>query len=162
MATQADVREIALSLPGVEQEPGRFAFSIRSGGKFKNVAWVWLERIHPKKARVPNPEVLAIRVADEVEKTTLLGADPDKFFTEPHYNGYPAVLVRLEKVSKPELRTLINEAWRVQAPRKLAAGDNASARAGATRASARRSTSTAKTARTAARGARGRQRARGR
>ncbi len=156
MATQADVRDIALSLPGIEQEPGRFAFSIRSGDKLKNVAWVWKERIHPKQARVPNPEVLAIRVANEVEKATLLGADPDKFFTEPHYNGYPAVLVRLKKVSKSELRALLKEAWRVQAPRKLVAATSASP------ASARRSSSAAKTARTAARGARGRRRARAR
>jgi hypothetical protein len=117
VATQADVRKIALALPGVTEERGRFAFNVQNKGKPKGVAWVWLERIHPKKARVPNPKVLAIRVADEIEKATLLGADADKFFTEAHYNGYPAVLVRLEQVTVPELRELIRQAWSCAAPK---------------------------------------------
>jgi hypothetical protein len=45
------------------------------------------ERIDPKKPRVPNPEVLAVRVASLAEKEELLAADPEKFFTEPRYNG---------------------------------------------------------------------------
>ena len=121
MATQADVRKIALSFPGVSQEkPDWFAFGVKVKGKSKAFCWVWLERIDPKKARVPNPKVLAIRVANEIEKATLLGADTDKFFTEPHYNGYPAVLVRLTNVTKPELRQLLTQAYRTAAP-KLAA-----------------------------------------
>jgi hypothetical protein len=66
--------------------------------------------------------VLAVRVADGNEKAALLAADPDKFFTEPHYNGYPAVLVRLRAVSAAELRALLVEAWRCQAPRQLVDG----------------------------------------
>ncbi|HET6897583.1 MAG TPA: hypothetical protein VFK70_04515, partial [Vicinamibacteria bacterium] len=81
--------------------------------------WVWLERKDPKKARTPCPTVLAVRVRDQAEKATLLAADPDVFFTEPHYNGFPAVLVRLPKVPRPLLRKLIMDAWRCQAPRKL-------------------------------------------
>ena len=49
----------------------------------------------------------------------LLGSDPAKFFTEPHYNGFPAVLVRLPAVEADELRELITDAWRCQAPRSL-------------------------------------------
>jgi hypothetical protein len=45
--------------------------------------------------------------------------DPVKFFTEPHYNGFPAVLVRLAAVTARELRPLITEAWRCQAPKDL-------------------------------------------
>jgi len=70
MATQADVRRIALSLPDTEKAPNH-----------------------------------------------LLGLDPKKFFTEPHYNGFPAVLVRLPAVTARELRPLITEAWRCQAPK---------------------------------------------
>ena len=81
MATQDDVRRIALSLPETEEDPNRFAFSVRNKGKPKGFAWVWLERIHPKKARIPNPEVLAVRVADLDEKAALLAMDPDRFFT---------------------------------------------------------------------------------
>lgn len=117
MATQADVRRIALSLPGTQESSGRFAFSVLNKDKLKAYAWVWLERIHPKKARVPNPRVLAVRVPNLAQKDLVLASDSEKFFTEPHYNGYPAVLVRLEKVRVPELRALLQEAWACQVPR---------------------------------------------
>ena len=119
MATQADVRRIAVSLPEAEEEQGRFAFGIPVKGKLKGFAWVWLERLDPKKARLPNPKVLAVRVANLNEKNLMIAAEPAKFFTEPHYNGYPAVLVRLAEVSAKELRPLLMEAWRCIAPTSL-------------------------------------------
>ena len=119
MATLNDVRRIALSLPETVEETGRFAFSVRNKGKLKGFVWVWLERIEPKNARVPQAKVVAVRVANEVEKDLLLKSDPQKFFTEPHYNGYPAVLVRLAEISVKELRVLITDAWRCQAPKAL-------------------------------------------
>jgi hypothetical protein len=119
MATQADVRRIALSLPGTEEEPGRFAFGIRKKDKLKGYVWVWLERIDPKKARVPQPKVIAVRTASLDDKDFLLSLDSEKFFTEPHYNGYPAVMVRLAAVTVAELRQLLTEAWRTQAPKDL-------------------------------------------
>lgn len=119
MADQDDVRRIARSLPGVVEDDGRFAFSVLAGAKRKAIAWVWLERVDPKKARVPQPAVVAIRVAGRDDKEALLASDPEKFFTEPHYNGYPAVLVRLPAIDVDELRELITDAWRCQAPRAL-------------------------------------------
>lgn len=119
MATQADVRRIAMSLPETEEEPGRFAFGVRRKGKLKGYAWVWLERLEPKKARMPNKKVLAVRVANLSEKDMMIAADPVKFFTEPHYNGYPAVLVRLDAVTSADLRQILSDAWRCQAPRDL-------------------------------------------
>jgi hypothetical protein len=119
MATQADVRRIALSLPAAEQARGRFAFSVRNKGKLKAFVWVWMERVTLKKPRVPNFEVIAVRVANLDEKERLLAAEPSKFFTEPHYAGFPAVLVRLEAVSVADLRALLREAWRCQAPTDL-------------------------------------------
>lgn len=119
MATQADVRRIALSLPATEEEPGRFAFSVRNKGKLKGFVWVWLERLAPKKARVPQPKVIAVRVANLVDKDLMLTLDLRKFFTEPHYDGYPAILVRLSAVTARELRPIITEAWRCQAPKDL-------------------------------------------
>ncbi|MGE3616424.1 MAG: hypothetical protein AB7L66_11175 [Gemmatimonadales bacterium] len=116
MATQRDVRRIALSLPGAIEEEGRFAFSVMQKGKPKGFAWVWLERIHPRKARVPQSKVLAVRVANLEDKAFLLSLDERKFFTEPHYNGYPAVLIRLEAVTAAELRPLLTEAWRTLTP----------------------------------------------
>ena len=119
MATQGDVRRIALSLPGTVESTDRFAFSVRSRGKLKAFVWVWLERTAPGKARVPQPDVIAVRVADAMEKDLLLSSDATKFFTEPHYNGFPAVLVRLAAVTPGELEVLITDAWRCQAPREL-------------------------------------------
>ena len=119
MATQADVRRIASKLPGVSEGTDRFGFSVLVKGKAKGFAWVWLERIEPKKARIPNPRVLAVRVANLAQKEALLAAEPVKFFTEPHYNGYPAILVRLDKVTSADLRILLEEAWRCMAPKEL-------------------------------------------
>lgn len=116
MATPEDVRRIALSLPETSEDPNRFAFSVLNKGKSKGVAWVWLERIHPKKARVPNLSVIAVAVADLNEKELLLSANPGKYFTEPHYNGYPAILIRLADIDFDELRGLIVNAWGCAAP----------------------------------------------
>jgi hypothetical protein len=119
VATRSDVRRIALSLPDTIEASNDFAFSVRNGKNDKGFAWVWKERVDPKKARIPNPKVLAVRVVDEGEKQALLSADPEKFFTEPHYDGFPAVLVVLAKIGRAELRELLIDAWRCQAPRKL-------------------------------------------
>ena len=120
MATQADVRRIAMALPSVEQEGDRFAFAVPHKGKLKGFAWVWQERVEPKKPRIPNLGVIAVRVANLAQKDLILASDSKKFFTEPHYNGFPAVLVRLDAVSVSDLELLIAEAWRCQAPRELA------------------------------------------
>jgi hypothetical protein len=119
MASRADVRRIALSLPDTVEADDRFAFSVRNRDKLKGFAWVWMERVEPKKPRVPNSKVLAVRVANEAEKRELLASDKVKFFTEPHYNGFPAILVRLAKVGARELRELLTDAWRTQAPKAL-------------------------------------------
>ena len=129
MATQADVRKIALSFPDTIEREDRFAFEVRHGAKYKGFAWVWLERIDPRKPRVANPDVLAVRVANLDAKEILLMADADKFFTEPHYDGFPAALVRLQKISRAELRELLCQAWLVQAPKSLIAAFRANAKA---------------------------------
>jgi hypothetical protein len=119
MADQEDVRRIALSLPAVTESESHFAFSVANRGKEKGIVWAWNERVHPKKPKVPNPEVVAVRVADGLEKEALLSSGEPHFFTEPHYNGYPAVLVRLPLIAVGELEELIVDAWRCQAPRAL-------------------------------------------
>jgi hypothetical protein len=121
VSTQDDVRRIALSLPETSESEDRFAFSVANRGRQKGFVWVWAERVHPKKPRVPNPAVLAIRVVNELEKDVLLRSDGETFFTEPHYNGFPAVLVRLAAIDVDELEELITNAWRCQAPRALSA-----------------------------------------
>jgi hypothetical protein len=123
MASQADVRRIALSLPATEEAPNHFTFSVRNKGKLKGFVWVWMERVAPKKARVPQPKVIAVRVASLVDKDFMLKLNPAKFFTEPHYDGFPAVLVRLAAVTARELKPIITEAWRCQAPKDLETED---------------------------------------
>ena len=119
MATQADVRRIALSMPETVEASDKFAFSVRSKDKLKGFVWVWMERVTPKKPRVSNPGVIAVRVANVAQRDLMIAADPKKFFTEPHYNGFPAVLVRLDAVSVADLKVLIPEAWRCMAPPEL-------------------------------------------
>lgn len=119
MATLTDLHTIALSFPETLQEEGRIAYAVLNKGKQKGFAWAWLERIDPKKARVPNPDVIAIRVRNNAEKEMLVEAEPAKFFTEPHYNGFPAILVRLAAVEVDELETLLLNGWRCQAPPAL-------------------------------------------
>jgi hypothetical protein len=119
MADLNDVQRIVLSLPETSLDADRIAFSVNNKGKRKGIAWIWMERIHPKKARVPNLNVIAIRVHDLAEKDMLLAARPSQLFTEPHYNGFPAVLVRLAAIGVDELEELILNAWRCQAPPAL-------------------------------------------
>jgi len=115
MATEDNVRRIALALPEAVQDPKDLRFLVRG----KAFAWSWKERVDPKKTRVPRYDILAVRVADEWEKQGLIDSNPDTFFTEPHYDGYPAVLVRLPVVESDQLAELLTNAWRIQAPKEL-------------------------------------------
>jgi hypothetical protein len=119
MANQSDVRRLALSLPETIEGDEHFAFAVLNKGTQNGFAWVWMEHTDPKQPRVPNPDVLAVRVADRIEKETLIASDGEKFFTEPHYNSFPAVLVRLSAIGEDELRELLTDAWRCMAPRTL-------------------------------------------
>jgi hypothetical protein len=113
---------VALSLPGVSESDSDLGFSVQwPNGKAKGFAWSWKERVDPKKPRVPNPDVLAVRVADLEEKELVLASDPEaeRYFTEPHYNGFPAVLVRLPAIEPAELGELLVEAWYCTAPKAL-------------------------------------------
>ena len=113
-----DVHRIALSLPHATQDGSKIRYLVDGGKAF---AWTWKKRVEPKRARVEQLDVFAVRVANEEEKQVLIASDPAKFFTEPHYNGYPAVLVRLAEIDSDELTELLMDAWRNAAPRKLVA-----------------------------------------
>ena len=115
MASLDDARRIASALPEAVSDPERFAYRV-DGRLF---TWTWMERVEPKRPRVPNPEVIAVRVADEAEKEAMLALDAAVFFTEPHYDGYPAVLVRLPAIDVALLDRVIGDAWRLRAPRRL-------------------------------------------
>jgi hypothetical protein len=68
-----------------------------------------------------DPDALVLRVVHMGEREALLQGQPDAFFTTPHYDGAPYVLVRLEAVDPEELSELIEEAWRIRAPKRLVA-----------------------------------------
>jgi hypothetical protein len=110
MANQADVRHIALAFPGVMEDQKEFKFYIPSQTKPKAFVWAWRERVHPKKAKVPNPEVVVIPTKSLMHKEALLATNPKIDFTETHYNNYPAVLVRLNKVSPEQLQEILEDA----------------------------------------------------
>lgn len=63
MATKRDVRRIALSLPGTSEDPLEFRFLVEG----KMFVWLWPERVAPKRARVPNPDVIVVRVGSEID-----------------------------------------------------------------------------------------------
>lgn len=115
MSDEDDVRRLALELPEARQHPEGFSFSVRD----KAFAWSFMERIGPKKPRVRRPDILAVRVSGEAEKQSLIDADPAVYFTDDHYRGYPAVLVRLPEIDVDELRELLTDGWRTRAPRAL-------------------------------------------
>ncbi len=115
MANEEDVEWIALALPATSKDPAGFRFFV-SGKQF---AWSYMERVELKKPRVRRSDVLVIRVADEHEKDVLLTVDPATFFTTAHYDGYPAILVRLPAIECDELQELLTAAWRHRAPRRL-------------------------------------------
>jgi hypothetical protein len=107
MATESDVRAIALSLPETDERPsyGTPGFRVK-------------DRLF---ARIRRPGVLLVWCADDGEKDFLLRADPEKFFTTPHYDGHPSVLVRLTAVDRDELAELLTDSWRVRAPKRISA-----------------------------------------
>jgi len=108
MADWDTVREIALSFPEVEESgEDRIAFGVRG----KLFAWAARER---------DGGGLGIRV-DGAEKQLVLDSNPEVYFTSPHYDGWPGVQIRLEAIERDELQMRLEDAWLIQAPKKLAA-----------------------------------------
>ncbi len=113
MATWDDVVAIGLGLPGVEVATsfGTPALRVREKGMCRLRA---------------NPDALVLRVLDVADAEALLKGQPDVFFSTPHYDGWPYVLVRLDVVSHDQLAELIEDAWRLRATkRSIAAYDAA-------------------------------------
>ncbi len=111
------VRKLVAELPEAVDESSDAALRFTVRGK--QFAWTYPERVEEGKPRQPNMSVLVVRCA-AADKESLLASDPEKFFTVAHYDGYPAVLVRLAKVDSEELRELLADGWRCQVPKKLA------------------------------------------
>ena len=105
MTTEAELRRIALSLPETTERPsyGSPGFRVR-------------DRLF-LRIRGESEGGVLIFVADLDVKEQLLRADPAKFFTTPHYDGHPSVLVRLDAVGVAELRELVTDSWLARAPK---------------------------------------------
>ncbi len=120
MATLHQARQIALALPGTSEKVswGSLHWRVRD----KGFAWERPLRKGDLAAlgdAAPTGEILGVRVADLGEKDALVAAEPDVFFTVPHLDGYPAVLVRLAAIDVDELTEVITDAWLDRAPKTL-------------------------------------------
>jgi hypothetical protein len=108
VVTERDVRRVALSLPETTEKPSYGTPGFRVKDKL-------FARIREER------DVLVVWCWDLGEKEELIASEPEKFFTTPHYDGHPTVLVRLSAVDMDELTELLTESWRIRAPKRLVA-----------------------------------------
>ena len=105
-----DVRALAMALDGVvERECDGFDFRVGNRG----FVWSYPQR-ERGLPRILRTDIAVLYVGDEAEKQALLKGEPTKFFTTDGYDGWPLVMVRLEKVGVRQLRELITDAWRMR------------------------------------------------
>jgi hypothetical protein len=121
MATWEDVRRIALELPESSERVSREL----SQWRVRDKLFVWERPLRPKEveelvAAAPDGPILGARVEHLVAKEALLADDPNVFFTTSHFRGYPAILVRLDRIAVADLEEVVVEAWLARAPRRLA------------------------------------------
>ena len=120
MATWDDVARIVGELPLTSEQSPR---DWRVGKKL--LAWERplrpsdREALAMKGLEPPAGDIMGVRVSDEGVKFALIADEPRVYFTTPHFDGYPAVLVKLAEIEVRDLEELITEAWLTQAPRKL-------------------------------------------
>ncbi len=104
--TWDDVIELGLRFPGVEVSTSFGTPSLKAGGKM-------MCRMRT------GPDALVIRVTDMLEREAMVHGEPDSFFITPHYENWPYVLVRLDSVDPQEMAELVEEAWRIQSPKRV-------------------------------------------
>jgi hypothetical protein len=121
MASWDDVRRIALALP---ESGERISRELRQW-RVKDKLFVWERPLRQKEIEAragppPDGPILGARVEHLGAKEALLADDPRVFFTTPHFDGYPAILVRLDRIALSELEEVVIEAWLARAPKPLA------------------------------------------
>jgi hypothetical protein len=119
MATWEQVRRYALAMPGVLETTSRGTAAWTVGKKF----FVWERPLRKTDLAAlgdaaPHGPILGVRTADLEMKEAILRSDPRVFFTIPHFDGYPAVLVRLGEIPAKQLEEVITEAWIARAPER--------------------------------------------
>jgi hypothetical protein len=120
MVTWEDVRRIALELP----ESSERLSHDRLQWRVRDKLFVWERPLSNKEieaigGRAPDGPILGARVEHLAAKEALLADDPSVFFTTPHFDGYPAVLVRMDEITIADLDEVIVEAWLSRAPTRL-------------------------------------------
>jgi len=115
-----DVRQFALALPETTERESRG----NAGWRVNNKLFVWERPLRTADLaalgdQAPEGPVLGAMVEDLGEKEALLAEDPAVFFTTPHFDGYAAVLVRLERIPCAQLEPVVVEAWLARAPARL-------------------------------------------
>jgi hypothetical protein len=122
MATWDDVRRLVAELPETAEGTSHGTMAWKVKGKL--MVWERPLRAADHAAlgdAAPDGEILGAAVGDEGVKHALIADGPDVYFTTPHFNGYAAVLVRLDAIRGDDLKELITEAWLAKAPKRLAA-----------------------------------------
>jgi len=117
VASWKDVARVVAALPETSESTPR-SWRVRK----KLIVWERPLRkadLEALGADAPDGDILGARVADEGVKFALIADDPAVYFTTPHFDGYPAVLVRLADIGVAELTELVTEAWLAQAPKTL-------------------------------------------
>jgi hypothetical protein len=120
VATWDDVARIALELPEASERVSR---ELRQW-TVKDKLFVWERPLRRSDLEAlgdaaPGGPILGARVEHLVAKEALLADDPNVYFTTPHFDGYPAILVQLDNIGLEDLREVIVEAWLVRAPKRL-------------------------------------------
>jgi hypothetical protein len=121
MATWDDVRRIALALPETSERLSRD----QRHWQVKDKGFVWERPLRRADMEAlgedaPGGPIIGARVEHLGAKEALLADDPAVYFTTPHFDGYPAILVRLDRIGLEDLREVIVEAWLARAPKRLA------------------------------------------
>lgn len=121
MASWDDVRRIACELPETSERVSRG----RAQWRVRQKLFVWERPLREADlsalgAAAPAGPILGARVEHEGAKAAMIADDPAVFFTTPHFDGYPAILVRLDQIALPDLREVVVEGWLNSAPKRLA------------------------------------------
>jgi hypothetical protein len=121
MATWEQVRRMALALPETTERVSRGLCQWRVADKL----FVWERPLRRPDLEAlgdaaPDGPILGARVEHLGAKEALIADDPAVFFTTPHFDGYPAILVRLERIAPEDLHEVVVEAWLARAPKRLA------------------------------------------
>lgn len=121
MATWDDLRRLALALPETSERESRGQRQWR----VKDKLFVWERPLRRSDLEAlgdsaPDGEIMGARVEHLVAKEALVADPSGVYFTTPHFDGYPAILVQLDLISLVDLEEITVEAWLVRAPARLA------------------------------------------